>query len=203
MRKLGTMAVVLALVTVGGVMGNSPGVWARGDTHDPGQDRGETRLVTDSHDAPMTLPALQVGDCIESEEQEETCLQLGGEIAVDTGCPEYPQYYLDGCIGEFPYYSEGQCTGDGGIVMSEPNCDYIGGLGCFLSHNVRQRCIGVSPVGGVAELPPLDGMTLESSGTSGTGSMGGATYAVLAGAAAGVLAFAVLATLAVKRRGVR
>jgi len=30
--------------------------------------------------------------------------------------------------------------------------------------------------------------------------MGGATYAVLAGAAAGVLAFAVLATLSAKRR---
>jgi hypothetical protein len=33
--------------------------------------------------------------------------------------------------------------------------------------------------------------------------VGGATYAVLAGAAAGVLAFAVLATLSVKRRRVR
>jgi hypothetical protein len=33
--------------------------------------------------------------------------------------------------------------------------------------------------------------------------MGSATYAVLAGAAAGVLAFGVLATLSVKRRGVR
>jgi hypothetical protein len=33
--------------------------------------------------------------------------------------------------------------------------------------------------------------------------MGGATYAVLAGTAAGVLAFAVLATLSVRRRGVR
>jgi hypothetical protein len=33
--------------------------------------------------------------------------------------------------------------------------------------------------------------------------MGGATYAMLAGAAAGVLALALLATLTVKKRGVR
>jgi len=50
-------------------------------------------------------------------------------------------------------------------------------------------------VGGFAELPPL-------AGPAGGSGMGGTTYAVLAGAAAGVLAFAVLATLAVKRRGV-
>jgi hypothetical protein len=47
-------------------------------------------------------------------------------------------------------------------------------------------------VGGIAELPAL-------AGPAGTSGMGGATYAVLAGAAAGVLAFAVLATLSVKR----
>jgi hypothetical protein len=39
--------------------------------------------------------------------------------------------------------------------------------------------------------------------SAGTSGMGGTTYAVLAGAAAGVLAFAVLATLSVKRRGVK
>jgi hypothetical protein len=55
---------------------------------------------------------------------------------------------------------------------------------------------GPSVVGGIAELPAVAG----SNGTSG---MGSATYAVLAGAAAGVLAFVVLATLALKRRGVR
>jgi imidazolonepropionase-like amidohydrolase len=52
------------------------------------------------------------------------------------------------------------------------------------------------PVGGFAELPALAGPP-GGSGVSGT------TYAVLAGAAAGVLAFAVLATLSVKRRGVK
>jgi len=46
-------------------------------------------------------------------------------------------------------------------------------------------------VGGFAEYPAV-------AGTSGSG-MGGATYAVLAGTAAGVLAFAVLATLTVRR----
>jgi hypothetical protein len=50
-------------------------------------------------------------------------------------------------------------------------------------------------VGGIAELPDVAG--------TGTSGMGGTTYAVLAGAAAGVLAFAVLATLSVKKRGVR
>jgi hypothetical protein len=50
-------------------------------------------------------------------------------------------------------------------------------------------------VGGIAELPAIAG--------KGASGMGGATYAVLAGAAAGVLAFAVLATLSVKRRRVK
>jgi hypothetical protein len=50
-------------------------------------------------------------------------------------------------------------------------------------------------VGGIAELPPL----ASAPGGGGSG-MGGATYAVLAGAAAGVLAFAVLATLSVRKR---
>jgi len=50
-----------------------------------------------------------------------------------------------------------------------------------------------SAVGGIAELPAL-------AGPAGGSGMGRATYAVLAGAAAGVLAFAVLATLSVKRR---
>jgi hypothetical protein len=49
-------------------------------------------------------------------------------------------------------------------------------------------------VGGFAELPPL-------AGPAGTSGMGGATYAVLA--AAGVLAFVVLATLSVRRWRVR
>jgi len=53
-----------------------------------------------------------------------------------------------------------------------------------------------NPVGGFGEFPPLAG----PAGTSGRGS---ATYAVLAGAAAGVVAFAVVATLSVKRRGVK
>jgi Zn-dependent M28 family amino/carboxypeptidase len=56
---------------------------------------------------------------------------------------------------------------------------------------------GSSPaVGGIAELPAVAGPT----GTSG---MGGAMYAVLVGVAVGVLAFAALATLSIKRRGVR
>jgi len=61
---------------------------------------------------------------------------------------------------------------------------------------IGDACESSAAVGGIAELPALAGPT----GASGTG---GTTYAVLAGAAAGVLAFAVLATLSVKRRRVR
>jgi hypothetical protein len=50
-------------------------------------------------------------------------------------------------------------------------------------------------VGGIAELPAVAG--------TGAPGMGGATYAVMAGAAAGVLAFAVLASLSVRRWRVR
>jgi hypothetical protein len=60
----------------------------------------------------------------------------------------------------------------------------------------------LAAVGGIAELPDVAGGRLDSDGTS-SGGMGGATYAVLAGAAAGVLALAVLATLSVKKRGAR
>ena len=51
--------------------------------------------------------------------------------------------------------------------------------------------ITTGAVGGFAQLPAV------------AGSNGGATYAVLAGAAAGVLALAVLATLTVKRSRVK
>jgi hypothetical protein len=51
-------------------------------------------------------------------------------------------------------------------------------------------------VGGFAEMPAV-------AGSDGTHGMGSATYAVLAGAAAGVLAFAVLATLSVKGLWIR
>jgi len=60
-------------------------------------------------------------------------------------------------------------------------------------HCGNPTCAATTAVGGIAELPPL------ASAPDGSG-MGGATYAVLAGAAAGVLAFAVLATLSVRKR---
>jgi hypothetical protein len=72
---------------------------------------------------------------------------------------------------------------------------YSGGGGGVLVSRVIVEWTGPSAVGGFAELPALAG--------TGASGMGGATYAVLAGAAAGVLAFAVLATLSVKRRRVR
>jgi hypothetical protein len=70
-------------------------------------------------------------------------------------------------------------------------------LGHVIDHEPCAICCasGSFAVGGIAELPALAG----APGTGASG-MGGATYAVLAGAAAGVLAFAVLAALSVKRR---
>ena len=50
-------------------------------------------------------------------------------------------------------------------------------------------------VGGIAEAPVVAG--------TGASGMGSGTYAVLVGAVSGVLAFAVLGTLAAKRRGVQ
>jgi hypothetical protein len=70
------------------------------------------------------------------------------------------------------------------------------------SHNINAEpcaiccATGASVVGGVAESPAVAG-PMDTSG------MGRATYAVLVGATAGVLAFAVLGTLAAKRRGVQ
>jgi len=61
---------------------------------------------------------------------------------------------------------------------------------------IGDACELPPPVGGIAELPAVAG----PSGGSGVGS---ATYAVLASAAAGVLAFAVLATWLATRRRVR
>jgi hypothetical protein len=69
-----------------------------------------------------------------------------------------------------------------------------GTVACWGRNDYGQASPPVA-VGGIAELPAL-------AGTGGSG-MGGTTYAVLAGAAAGVLAFAVLATLSVKGRSVR
>ncbi len=69
----------------------------------------------------------------------------------------------------------------------------------FVLHEPCAICCGAdaagspSVVGGIAEHPAVVAM-----GTSGTGS---STYAVLVGAAAGVLAFAVLGILTAKRRG--
>jgi hypothetical protein len=62
------------------------------------------------------------------------------------------------------------------------------------AHGIRPA-ENAAAVGGIAELPAVAG--------TGTSGMGGATYAVLAAAAVGVLAFAVLATLAVKKWGTR
>jgi hypothetical protein len=84
-------------------------------------------------------------------------------------------------------------------VVQAPYGEIIGSCGTAVAP--QMGCFGavihkVLAVGGIAELPAV-------AGPSGTSGMGSATYAVLAGAAAAVLAFAVLATLSVKRWRVR
>lgn len=73
----------------------------------------------------------------------------------------------------------------------------VGGRQTYLSSPyTRVELPSGPPVGGIAELPAV-------AGPSGTSRIGSSTYAVLAGAAAGVVAFVALATLAVTRRGAR
>jgi len=76
--------------------------------------------------------------------------------------------------------------------------------GHFIQTNLSDVSVTcqAAAVGGIAELPDVAGGRLDSDGTS-SGGLGSGTYAVLAGAAASVLAFAVLATLSVKRWRVR
>jgi hypothetical protein len=89
--------------------------------------------------------------------------------------------------GEHEYTLEGKC------VLPPWEC-----LNPLYSARLIVDWTEAYAVGGFAELPPL-----ASAPGTGTSGMGGATYAVMAGAAAGVLAFAVLATLSVKRRAVK
>jgi hypothetical protein len=92
-----------------------------------------------------------------------------------------------------------QAKPEDGMVGTTPRSDtnFEPPFGHVIDDEPCAICCGTASyaVGGFAEFPAL-------AGTGGSG-MGGATYAVLAGAAAGVLAFAVLATLSVKKWGVR
>jgi hypothetical protein len=108
------------------------------------------------------------------------------------------------------YWATGVGVSTGSIVCAAPKGESPDSGHVFSSETANQSthpvshepcaiCCGTgsaSAVGGIAELPPL------ASAPGGSG-MGGTTYAVLAGAAAGVLAFGVMGTLAVKKRGVR
>ena len=89
--------------------------------------------------------------------------------------------------------------GDGtGNTLSFPESMAVDGKGnVYVAGYGSSNAFKITPltVGGIAELPAVAG--------TGTSGMGGATYAVLAGAAAGVLAYAVLATLSVRRWRVR
>ena len=114
-------------------------------------------------------------------------------------------------VGEWTAVTASYATSgvSGSILCASPKADEETLSHTFVSNSANQRfhivshepcaiCCGTATyaVGGFAELPAL-------AGPAGTSGMGGTTYAVLAGAAAGVLAFAVLATLSVKRWRVR
>ena len=137
--------------------------------------------------------------------------------AAVTGSGCYTNWNDATCAPGFTAVSTGVWTaaglnqGPGGLICAEAKPSGLYSSAPFLSktyspdgmaHEVANEpcaicCATGSPsaVGGIAQLPAVAG----APGASASG-MGGATYAVLAGAAAGVLAFVVLATLSLRRR---
>ena len=179
MRRLGIVAIGLALVVgilVGGIVNNLLGATAQG-----------------------TSAAAVTGSGCYTNWNSADC--AAGYTAVSTG--EWTAVWA----GTYNFY----WPMTGSIVCASPKTEGGSGGAPFISqvtsggggqHTVNHEpcaiccATGPSVVGGSAELPAVAG----SNGTSG---MGGATYAVLAGAAAGMLAFAVLATLSVRKWRVR
>jgi len=115
-------------------------------------------------------------------------LQVSGDMGPIQVGNSSPLYFSYNDVSEYSYYLGGSLDEvaifSRALTAPEIQRHYQYGLN--------------SPVGGIAELPDVAGGRLDNDGTS-SGGMGGATYAVLAGAAAGVLAFAVLATLSIRR----
>jgi len=202
MRRVAIAAVGLALVMgiiVGGMVGNPFGRSAPASAAGVGGrliSLGTLTAVPTT--AVVDYPIVDVQDCAEI-----TAMGQGS---------------TDGVFGWAPWYISPDGTRSiGGSVWTNPVQASVDGL-MTASATVMGRYEYIQPrvqngvehvqditlwlwcatspsyaVGGIAELPAL-------AGAGGSG-MGGTTYAVLAGAAAGVLAFAVLATLAVKKRG--
>jgi len=130
--------------------------------------------------------------------------------AAVTGSGCYTNWNSADCAPGWTAVSTGEWTvltawSSGNVVCASPKeqaassqtfeSSTVNGYSHSVSHEPCAICCGAATyaVGGFAELPAL-------AGPAGGSGMGRATYAVLAGAAAGVLAFAVLATLSVKRR---
>ena len=227
MRRLGIVALGLALVmgiVVGGMLGNPFGRSASASTATQAREDqitifadGESRcgtggdvwgpllplatprlLVLDPRDYPPS-PVFRFEALIEATSPGTHCVRLfdttadapvaGGEVC----------YRRTGLVNE-----QLRLRSDPLTLTGEEHVYTVQGKAPDLSSSWPVAAARIivewteSPyaVGGIGELPAL-------AGPAGTSGMGGATYAVLAGAAAGVLAFAVLATLAVKRRGVR
>ena len=180
MRRLGIVAVGLALVVgivVGSIVGNLFGAIA-----------------------PRTSAAAVTGSGCYTNWNDDTCapgftpVSTGMWTAVviydSSGPPPHSGATMI-CAAAKSLFAGGQNTAWSDTTPADDGRHYVDSEPCAI-------CCGTGPsvVGGFAELPAL-------AGPAGTSGMGGATYAVLAGAAAGVLAFAVLATLSVKKRGVR
>jgi hypothetical protein len=149
------------------------------------------------------FPLVDVSDCYQmrvmaSAPQTTTGIGFAADFNTSPdGTKAIRAYVVSGIIGDAQSVVDGYST-TSGIIQTPQR--YVGLL--VANHDPSPTDITAwiwcvtSPtyaVGGIAELPAL-------AGPAGTSGMGGATYAVLAGAAAGVLAFAVLATLRVRRR---
>jgi len=214
MRRLGIVAVGLALVVgvvVGGIIGNSFDGKASASTAAVGGRLISLGTQTVGDDWQYHSPMVEVSDCssmklmARAPQGETSGLQpdslytspdgvarmgVGNEWPGPSPFEEVFQSALDGfatlyaTVGRMPLpYAQFN-------ISAEPGATVTAWVWCATTTSPSYA------VGGIAELPAL-------AGPAGTSGMGGATYAVLAGAAAGVLAFAVLATLSVKRWRVR
>jgi len=208
MRRLGIVSVGLALVVgivVGGMVGNPFDGKASASTAAVGGRLISlgTQTGVPGNEGTAVFPLVDVSDCYQ--------MRVMASAPQTTGIGFYPEfntspdgikairaYGVSAIIGDAQSVVDGYATTSGTIQTPQR---YVGLL--LANHDASPTDITAwiwcvtSPtyaVGGFGEVPAL-------AGTGGSG-MGGATYAVLAGAAAGVLAFAVLATLSVKRRGV-
>jgi len=207
MRRLGIVAVGLALlvgIVVGGVVGNPFGRSASASTAAVGGRIIELGTIQVPPQGDAEYSMVDVRDCayLYAMFRASDYLSDGG-IVLSTfrTSPDGSTPVGAAAVSAVPVGYPGHSTASAGFEAQPPYVQPVVQNG---SHTITTDITGwlwcaTSPsyaVGGIAELPAL-------AGPAGTSGMGSATYAVLAGAAAGVLAFAVLATLSVKKRGVK